>query len=110
MNRTSVICVFALSASLCFGVVVSALAADTVVKPLPPQYMNPINPTVQLQENEWVKVVNSYFYESTPEEFFGKSSDDPIVTIVKKAARDEGRSENFRIIGVDIQFLKPCQA
>jgi hypothetical protein len=72
--------------------------------------MNLINPKVQLQENEWVKVVDSFSYELTPEEFFGKSSDDSIVRMEKDYRRKWGESANFRIIGVDIQFLKPCRA
>ena len=68
-----------------------------------------INPTVQLQDNGWLKIVDQYIEESTPEEFY--NGDEQAIKRHKEHVKLMGyKTEKIRELNVKIQFLKPCIA
>jgi len=102
-----------LIATLVFGyclIIVAVVFSVDAIKPLPRQYMKNINQKVQLQENEWVKIVDSSVYEETPEEVFHKQSDDPFIIEHKQDAKKRGYPVNGLRLQVKIQFFHYCMA
>jgi hypothetical protein len=68
-----------------------------------------INPAVQLQDNGWLKIVDQYIEESTPEEFY--SGDEQAIKSHKESVKLlKYKTEKIRKLHVKIQFLKPCVA
>jgi len=80
------------------------------LRPLPPEYLKKINLTARRQENDWLKITQSFAFEQTPEEFFHTGSDDRMVVVHKQTAKIMGERENFRWLQVEVQFLRYCMA
>jgi len=80
------------------------------LKPLPPEYLKKVDLKVRRQENDWVKVLQSFAFEQTPEEFFHKKSDDRVVIVHKETAKVMGERENFRWLQVEVEFQRYCMA
>ena len=57
---------------------------------------------VRLQENGWIRIVDHFVANLTPEEFYRVSSDDHLAKTMK--------DKIFRILYIKIEFLKPCVA
>lgn len=72
--------------------------------------MENINTDVQLKDNGWIKIVNNFVREMTPEEFFEAKPTDNIVIFHKNFASMEGKNPNIIRLYVKIQFLKPWKA
>ena len=83
---------------------------EDFLRPLPPEYLKRVDLKVRRQDNDWVKITQSFAFEQTPEEFFHEGSDDRTVIIRKQAARVMGERENFRWLQVEVQFLRHCMA
>lgn len=83
---------------------------EDFLRPLPPEYLKKVDLRERRQENEWLKVTQSFAFEQTPEEFFHKKSDDRAVIIHKQTAKVLGERENFRWLQVEVQFLRYCVA
>jgi hypothetical protein len=99
----------ALACAYCFTP--GGLAAfDDFLKPLPPEYLKRVDLKVRRQDNDWVKIIQSFAFEQTPEEFFHEGSDDRTVIVRKQTARVMGERENFRWLQVEVQFLRHCTA
>ncbi len=67
-----------------------------------------INRAVQLQDNGWLKILEQYVEEITPEEFY--RGDEQSIKLHKDAVKLGLNTENIRQLNVKIQFLKPCVA
>jgi hypothetical protein len=68
-----------------------------------------MNPAVQLQDNGWLKIVDQYIEEFTPEEFY--NGDEKAIKSHKESVKLlEYKTEKIRTLHVKIQFLKPCVA
>jgi len=93
----------------CFALAGRA-SSDDFLRPLPPEYLKKVNLKARRQENDWVKILQSFAFEQTPEEFFHKNSDDRTVIVHKQTAKAMGERENFRWLQVEIQFLRYCMA
>lgn len=57
---------------------------------------------VRLQENGWIRIVDHFVANLTPEEFYGVNADDPMTKMMK--------DNIFRVLYIKIEFLKPCVA
>jgi len=99
----------ALACLYCFAPGGAAFSED-FLKPLPPEYLKKVNLKARRQENEWVRITQSFAFEQTPEDFYHKSSDDRIVVVHKQTAKVMGERENFRWLQVEVQFLRYCTA
>lgn len=99
----------ALTCACCFAPGSLALSED-FLKPLPPQYLKRVDLKVRRQDNDWVKIIQSFAFEQTPEEFFHEGSDDRTVIVRKQTARVMGERENFRWLQVEVRFLRHCTA
>jgi len=99
----------ALASACCFAPGGPAFPAD-FLKPLPPEYLKKVDLKVRRQENDWVKILQSFAFEQTPEEFFHKKSDDRVVIVHKETAKVMGERENFRWLQVEVQFRRYCMA
>lgn len=82
-------------------VILPSIGQSSVI-PLRKEHLSSINPDVQLQDNGWIRIVNQFVKEQTPEEYFRKEKDDPILKSFK--------GKIFKQLHVKIQFLKPCKA
>lgn len=58
--------------------------------------------TGRVKENEWIKIVNHFVWELTPEQFYKVGPDTPLAKMNK--------GKIFRKLWVQIEFLKPCTA
>ena len=67
-----------------------------------------INPNVQLQDNGWLKIVDQYVEEFTPEERY--KGNEQMIKRHKNLVRKGLEREKLRELNVKIQFLKPCVA
>lgn len=68
-----------------------------------------INHAVQLQDNGWLKIIDQYIEEFTPEEFY--KGDAQMIKMQKENVKSFGyKTEKIRMLRVKIQFLKPCVA
>lgn len=57
---------------------------------------------VRLQENGWIRIVDHFVTNLTPEEFYKVSADHPLAKMMK--------NEKFRVLYIKIEFLKRCIA
>ena len=99
----------ALACVFCFTLVSLALSED-FLGPLPPEYLKKVDLKVRRQDNDWVKIIQSFAFEQTPEEFFHEGSDNRTVIVRKQTAKVMGERGNFRWLQVEVQFLRPCTA
>jgi hypothetical protein len=67
-----------------------------------------INPAVQLQNNGWLRIVDQYVAEYSPEEFY--KGDEQLIKMHKESVKMGIAREKIRELNVRIQFLKPCIA
>jgi len=67
-----------------------------------------INPKVQLQDNGWLKIVDQYIEEFTPEEYY--KGNEQMIKMYKDQVKQGLEREKIRMLNVKIQFLKPCIA
>ena len=58
--------------------------------------------TGRVKENEWIKIVDNFVQELTPEEFYKVGPDAPLAKLSK--------GKVFKKLYVEIEFLKPCTA
>lgn len=66
---------------------------------------------VRLQENGWIRIVDHFVENLTPEEFYGVSADDPKVKMRKDMVTQGMINEDiYRRLHIKIEFLKPCVA
>lgn len=77
------------------------------ISPQSKEYLSKINPKVQLKENSWLKIVNEFVIEESPEQYYSKIYDDDKL---RKDSIKRASSKIFKTLYVDIQFLKPCNA
>lgn len=84
--------------------------SEDFLGPLTPEYLKKVDLKVRRQDNDWLKITQSFAFEQTPEEFFHEGSDDRAVIVRKQAARAMGERENFRWLQVEVQFLRLCVA
>lgn len=65
---------------------------------------------VRLQENGWIRIVDHFVENLTPEAFYG-GADDPMVKIHKDMVTQGMINEDIiRKLHIKIEFLKPCNA
>lgn len=79
------------------------------------KYLRKINPEVQLKDNGWLKIVDEFLVEKTPEEFYdeiysGSPEYRNSETTKKVIELDNKIGKTYKRIYVQIQFLKPCKA
>lgn len=67
-----------------------------------------INHAVQLQDNGWLKIVDQYIEEVTPEDFY--TGNEQLIKMHKDMVKKGIERETMRRLHVKIQFLKPCVA
>lgn len=67
-----------------------------------------INPDVQLQNNGWLKIIDQYVEEFTPEEFY--NGNEELIKSHKNSVKLGIAREKKRVLNVKIQFLRPCIA
>jgi len=99
----------ALACLYCLTVGSPAFSED-FLRPLPPEYLKKVNFKDRRQENDWLRITQSFAFEQTPEEFYHKGSDDRLVIVHKQSARVMGERENLRWLQVEVQFLRYCEA
>lgn len=105
----SIFLVIALTCACCIAPGGLAFPGD-FLKPLPPEYLKRVDLKVRRQENDWVKILQSFAFEQTPEEFYHKKSDDRVVIVHKETAKVMGERENFRWLQVEVEFERYCMA
>ena len=69
-----------------------------------------INLDVQVQENGWLKIVNSFVTVQTPDEFWHNSAVKDESQKEKFIKHDNDNGRIYRKVFVNLQFLKPCKA
>lgn len=95
---------------VCCLAFVKPSCSEDFLRPLPPEFLRKVNLRARCQENDWLKITQSFAFEQTPEEFFHKGSDDRTVVIHKQTAKVMGERENFRWLQVEVRFLRYCAA
>ena len=77
--------------------------AEKPTSPKGDNYLDKINPEVQLKDNGWLKIVEQYLIETPVEEYYKDKKE------LIEALKSSG-TEKVRRLHVQVQFLKPCTA